>query len=198
MDLSPEESIVGEITAIKPYGAFVRLSTGDQGMIHISEIAVEYVRDISQYLTVGQQVVVKVIGRNEEGKYNLSLKRVSRQDHDAALFHNEVTQVKRALDEGLAVIDESVKQFITRRERRPAQESLTTWLASMKREKNEMERHRQWRARFYEPDWQQLAESTAAPSAHLSSVVQPDHRPAPSPLPEEGGSEGEENLEQSL
>jgi S1 RNA binding domain protein len=162
MELHPEESVVGEITAIKPYGAFVRLVTGDQGMIHISEVATEYVRDISQYLTVGQQVVVKVIGRNEEGKYNLSLKRVSRQDHDAALFHNEVTQVKKALDERLATLDESVKGF--RRERRPAQESLMTFIASMKREKQELERHQQKRMRFYAPDWHQLAENGPAPS----------------------------------
>jgi S1 RNA binding domain protein len=172
MDLSPEEPVVGEITAIKPYGAFVRLATGDQGMIHISEIAIEYVRDISQYLAIGQQVVVKVIGRNEEGKYNLSLKRVSRQDHDAALFHNEVSQVKKALDERLAVLDESVKQFIARRERRPTQESLTTWLASMKREKNEIERHRQWRTRFYEPDWQQMADNMASQSTPPLQILE--------------------------
>lgn len=164
MELQPDEAVVGEVTAIKPYGAFVRLVTGDQGMIHISEIATEYVRDISQYLTVGQQVVVKVIGRNEEGKYNLSLKRVSRQDHDAALFHNEVTQVKKALDERLAMLDESVKELIARRERRPARESLAAWIASMKREKHDLERHQQWRMRFYAPDWQQLAENAPAVS----------------------------------
>ncbi|MFN4217711.1 MAG: S1 RNA-binding domain-containing protein [Candidatus Bipolaricaulia bacterium] len=166
MELQHDEAVVGEVTAIKPYGAFVRLVTGDQGMIHISEISTEYVRDISQYLTVGQKVVVKVIGRNEEGKYNLSLKRVSREDHDAALFHNEVTQVKKALDERLAVLDESVKELIARRERRPARESLAAWIASMKREKSELERHQQWRMRFYAPDWQQLAEN--APAASLT------------------------------
>lgn len=158
MELHSEDPVVGEVTAIKPYGAFVRLATGDQGMIHISEISTEYVRDISRYLTVGQRVVVKVIGRNEEGKYNLSLKRVSRQDHDAALFHNEVTQVKRALDERLATFDESVKELLARRERRPARESLTAWIAGMRREKSELERHQRQRMRFYAPDWQQLAE----------------------------------------
>lgn len=164
MELHPEDSVVGEVTAIKPYGAFVRLVTGDQGMIHISEISTEYVRDISQYLTVGQQVVVKVIGRNEAGKYNLSLKRVSRQDHDAALFHNEVAQVKKALDERLATLDESVKELLARRERQPTRESLTAWIASMKREKQELERHQQRRMRFYAPDWYQLAENGPVPS----------------------------------
>ncbi len=160
MELQPDETVIGEVTAIKPYGAFVRLVTGDQGMIHISEISTEYVRDISQYLTVGQQVVVKVIGRNEEGKYNLSLKRVSRQDHDAALFHNEVAQVKKALDERLATLGESVKELMVRREQRPTRKSLAAWIASVKREKYDLERHQQQRMRLYAPDWQQLAENT--------------------------------------
>lgn len=167
MELQPDEAVIGEVTAIKAYGAFVRLVTGDQGMIHISEIAPEYVRDISQYLTVGQQVVVKVIGRNAEGKYNLSLKRVSRQDRDAALFHNEVTQVKKALDERLATLDASVRALLSRRERPPTRESLMTWIATMKKEKQELERHQQWRMRLYAPDWQQLAENApSSPQEH--------------------------------
>lgn len=164
MELQPDEAVVGEVTAIKPYGAFVRLVTGDIGMIHISEIATEYVRDISQYLSVGQKVVVKVIGRNEEGKYNLSLKRVSRQDHDAALFHSEVTQVKKALDERLAALDETVKELVARRGRQPERESLTAWIAGVRKEKQELERRQQRRSRFYEPDWAQLAEESSASS----------------------------------
>jgi S1 RNA binding domain protein len=173
MELQPDEAVVGEVTAIKPYGAFVRLVTGDVGMIHISEIATEYVRDISQYLSVGQKVVVKIIGRNEEGKYNLSLKRVSRQDHDAALFHSEVAEVKKALDERLAALDESVKELVARRRGYPERESLTAWIASVKREKHELERHQQWRMRFYEPDWTQLAEEElpSAPSQELTEEI---------------------------
>lgn len=165
MDLSSDESVIGEVTAIKPYGAFVRLVTGDQGMIHISEIATEYVRDVSQYLAVGQQVVVKVIGRNEEGKYNLSLKRVSRQDHDAALFHNEMAQFKKALDEKLTLKDEVIKRFTMRREQRLPQESLVAWLGSIKKELSELDKHWQRRMRFYEPDWQQLAETPSTSKA---------------------------------
>ncbi len=179
MELQPDEAVVGEVTAIKPYGAFVRLVSGDIGMIHISEIATEYVRDISQYLSVGQKVVVKIIGRNEEGKYNLSLKRVSRQDHDAALFHSEVAQVKKALDERLAALDESIKELVARRGRQPERESLTAWIASVKKEKQELERRQQRRSRFYEPDWAQLAEESsnlppASPAEESESAIEGD------------------------
>lgn len=181
MELQPDEAVVGEVTAIKPYGAFVKLVTGDIGMIHISEIATEYVRDISQYLSVGQKVVVKIIGRNEEGKYNLSLKRVSRQDHDAALFHSEVTQVKKALDERLAALDETIKELRTRQGKQPERESLVAWLASVKREKQELERRQGQRLRFYEPDWAQLAEEERADL--------PPEDIAGEPLEEEQGNE---------
>lgn len=185
MELQPDEAVVGEVIAIKPYGAFVRLVTGDVGMIHISEIATEYVRDISQYLSVGQKVVVKIIGRNEEGKYNLSLKRVSRQDHDAALFHSEVTQVKKALDERLAALDETVKELIARRSKRPGRESLTAWLASVKKERQELERRQQRRLRFYEPGWAQLAEESS-PASTPTQENTSDH--------EEPSQEGETDV----
>lgn len=159
MELQPEESALGEVIALKSYGAFVRLTTGDQGMIHISEISNEFVREISQHLKVGQQVVVKVIGRNEEGKYNLSLKRVSRQDHDAALFHSEVTRFAKALSEQFVVKDELVKQFTERHTRHAEKNSLIAWLASARREVQHLERRQQGRMRAYEPDWHQLAES---------------------------------------
>ncbi len=171
MELQPEESVLGEVIALKSYGAFVRLTTGDQGMIHISEIANEFVREISQYLKVGQQVVVKVIGRNEEGKYNLSLKRVSRQDHEAARFHSEVAQFSKALSEQFVVKDELVKQFSERHTRHAEKNSLLAWLASARRDVQHLERRQQGRMGAYEPDWHQLAESepTVAASTEESN-----------------------------
>ena len=43
-------------------------------MIHISEVANTYVKDINDYLHVGEEVTVKVIGINEQGKVSLSIK----------------------------------------------------------------------------------------------------------------------------
>ncbi|MCS6936840.1 MAG: S1 RNA-binding domain-containing protein [Candidatus Bipolaricaulota bacterium] len=165
MELQPDDVVLGEVTALKSYGAFVRLATGDQGMIHISEVSHEFVRDISQHLKVGQQVVVKVIGRNEEGKYNLSLKRVSRQDQEAARFHSEVTQFTKALNEQLVVKEELVKQLAERQTRQVAKSSLIAWLTSARREIQHLERRQQGRMRAYEPDWHQLAERASSSPA---------------------------------
>ncbi|MCS6903168.1 MAG: S1 RNA-binding domain-containing protein [Candidatus Bipolaricaulota bacterium] len=169
MELQPEEVVLGEVTALKSYGAFVRLVTGDQGMIHISEVSNEFVRDIAQYLKVGQQVIVKVIGRNEEGKYNLSLKRVSRQDQEAALFHSEVAQFSKALSEQFVIKEEFVKQWAERQTRHTAKNSLIAWLTSARRESQHLERRQQGRMRAYEPDWLQLAENAPATPETVSS-----------------------------
>lgn len=54
----------------------MKLPTGDTGLVHISEIADEYVKDIRSFVTEDQAVTVKVLGRNKKGKFDLSIKQV--------------------------------------------------------------------------------------------------------------------------
>ncbi len=65
--------VEGKVTGIAAFGAFVELESGKTGLVHISEIASEYVNDINQHLKEGQVVKVKVIGM-EKGKISLSIK----------------------------------------------------------------------------------------------------------------------------
>ncbi len=64
----------GKVAKVTSYGAFVDLAGGGSGMIHISEVANTYVKDIANYLKVGDEVKVKVIGINPENKVSLSVK----------------------------------------------------------------------------------------------------------------------------
>ncbi|MER2151110.1 MAG: S1 RNA-binding domain-containing protein [Candidatus Limivicinus sp.] len=66
----------GKVTGIMNFGAFVALPGGKSGLIHISEIASTFVKDVHDHLQVGQIVRVKVLDINEQGKINLSLKQV--------------------------------------------------------------------------------------------------------------------------
>ena len=66
--------VAGKVVKVMNYGAFVDLEGGGSGMIHISEVANTYVKDINDYLKVGDEVTVKVIGVNEQGKVSLSIK----------------------------------------------------------------------------------------------------------------------------
>ena len=75
MELTVGAILEGKVKSITNFGAFVALPENKTGMVHISEVANAYVSDIRQHLTEGQDVKVVVIG-NENGKINLSIKRL--------------------------------------------------------------------------------------------------------------------------
>ncbi len=78
--------IEGEVTHIAKFGAFIRFDDNKEGLIHISEIANEFVTDINQHVQQGQRISVKIIGKNKEGKLELSLKRLQEVKKEPALF----------------------------------------------------------------------------------------------------------------
>ena len=74
MELSVGAVLEGKVTGITKFGAFVTLSGGKSGLVHISEIANAFVNDVNDFLTLGQTVNVKVLSITPEGKINLSIK----------------------------------------------------------------------------------------------------------------------------
>lgn len=74
MEFEVGSIITGKVTGITKFGAFITLAPGKSGLVHISEIANSYVNDIREHLTEGQEVTVKVIGLDDSGRINLSIK----------------------------------------------------------------------------------------------------------------------------
>lgn len=67
--------VQGKVTGIKPFGAFVALDDETQGLVHISEVAHSYVKDINDFLKIGDEVNVKILNIDEEsGKISLSIR----------------------------------------------------------------------------------------------------------------------------
>ncbi|MCL6610466.1 MAG: S1 RNA-binding domain-containing protein [Peptococcaceae bacterium] len=64
----------GVVSGITNFGAFVQLPGGETGLVHISEIAEEYVKDVNQFLKTNDRVSVKVISVDPKGKIGLSIK----------------------------------------------------------------------------------------------------------------------------
>ncbi len=79
MQVAIGEIVEGKVTGITKFGAFVELPGGKTGMVHISEVAPTYVKEIKDHLTIGQEVRVKVLAVSEEGKISLSIKRAMDQ-----------------------------------------------------------------------------------------------------------------------
>lgn len=66
--------VEGKVAGITNFGAFIQLPEGKTGLVHISEIAEEYVKDIKNHLQENQEVKVKVLSM-ENGKISLSIKK---------------------------------------------------------------------------------------------------------------------------
>ena len=64
----------GTITRLMNFGAFCEVLPGKEGLIHVSEIANRFVKDVSSELSVGDEVTVKVIEVDQQGRVNLSIK----------------------------------------------------------------------------------------------------------------------------
>lgn len=75
MSIEVGSKLQGKVTGITNFGAFVELPSGTTGLVHISEVAENYVKDINEFLKVGDEVEVKVINIEKDGKIGLSIKK---------------------------------------------------------------------------------------------------------------------------
>ncbi len=71
--------VSGKVTGLTDFGAFLELEGGKTGMIHISEVASNYVKDIREHISVGQEVKAKIISISPEGKISLSIRKLNDQ-----------------------------------------------------------------------------------------------------------------------
>ncbi|OLN24287.1 RNA-binding protein S1 [Domibacillus antri] len=75
MSIEVGSKLQGKVTGITKFGAFVQLPEGSTGLVHISEVADNYVKDINDHLTVGDEVEVKVLNVEKDGKIGLSIRK---------------------------------------------------------------------------------------------------------------------------
>jgi polyribonucleotide nucleotidyltransferase len=68
------EKVMGTITKIVDFGAFVEIIPGTDGLLHVSEIAHERVQAVRDYLKEGDKIDVKVLDVDKNGKIRLSRK----------------------------------------------------------------------------------------------------------------------------
>ena len=76
MQLEVGTIVEGKVSGITNFGAFVDLPNGKTGMVHISEVSTDFVRDIKDYLKIGQVVKAKVINISEKNEIALSIKKL--------------------------------------------------------------------------------------------------------------------------
>jgi S1 RNA binding domain protein len=74
MSIEVGSKLSGKVTGITHFGAFVLLPGGVTGLVHISEISHNYVKDIHEHLKINDEVTVKVINVDKDGRIGLSIR----------------------------------------------------------------------------------------------------------------------------
>jgi polyribonucleotide nucleotidyltransferase len=91
-DLTAEAEVgkvyAGTVRSIKDFGAFVEILPGTDGLLHISEVAEEHVKDVRDYVNEGDNVLVKVVKIDERDRIRLSLKAIT--DEERAQMEQKV------------------------------------------------------------------------------------------------------------
>ena len=107
MSLEAGTVLEGVVVKITHYGAFVELPDGKSGLVHISEIADTYVKDVRDYLKEQERIKVKVLGYNVKGKLDLSVKQAldpserQARARSKATFEEKLTRFMKESEERL-------------------------------------------------------------------------------------------------
>ncbi len=88
-DVEVNRVYTGKITRIVDFGAFVAIVGGKEGLVHISQIADKRVEKVSDYLQLGQEVQVKVMEVDRQGRIRLSIKEATAPSQDAPVTSEE-------------------------------------------------------------------------------------------------------------
>ncbi|MDD2370949.1 MAG: S1 RNA-binding domain-containing protein [Firmicutes bacterium] len=75
MEFSKDQIVEGVITGITTFGAFVKINNEVTGLVHISEVSSDFVKDIKDIYKIGDVVNVKVLKVEDNGKLVLSIKK---------------------------------------------------------------------------------------------------------------------------
>ena len=100
MSFAVGQVVEGKVTGITNFGAFVELAPGTTGLVHISEVADVYVKDIKDFVQLNDQVKVKILSM-QNGKIGLSIRQAqpkpSRQNLQS--FEDKLAKFMKDSDE---------------------------------------------------------------------------------------------------
>ncbi len=91
------EIVLGKVSSIQPYGAFIEFENNAHGLLHISEISDGFVRKIEDFAKIGETIRVKIIGIEDKSNfYKVSIKRISERERQVIRKPLGPTQKKRS------------------------------------------------------------------------------------------------------
>lgn len=112
MQLEVGKTVEGKVTGITNFGAFIQLEGGKTGLVHISEVAINFVKDIRDHLKENDSVKVKVLSIDEKGKISLSIKKALEEEMALAKASKAPAQVTFGSASGEMSFEDKMKQFM--------------------------------------------------------------------------------------
>ena len=73
-DIEAGEIYLGKVVKITTFGAFVEIAPGKEGLVHISKLAHEHVKNVEDVVKIGDEILVKVTDIDNQVRINLSRK----------------------------------------------------------------------------------------------------------------------------
>ncbi len=99
MPLAVGQVFEGKVTGITNFGAFVELEPGVTGLVHISEVAAVYVKDINEHLKMNDTVKVKILSM-QDSKVGLSIRQVQERPRQSKQsFEDKLARFLKDSDE---------------------------------------------------------------------------------------------------
>jgi small subunit ribosomal protein S1 len=124
-DLKPGMVLNGTVTKLAPYGAFVDVGVGRDGLVHISEMSAGYVKTPSEVVTEGEEVMVRVVNVNRhKGQIKLTMKDLPTDEIEGEDEEALPTVMELALQEALASKKPGSKVRRKKRKSRPERDEL--------------------------------------------------------------------------
>ena len=94
-EVKPGEVFEGIVKRILPFGAFVEVLPGKEGMVHVSQMGQGFVKNPSDVVPIGQKVKERVVEIDEQGRINLSMKFEEERGSDSTSGGNESSEPPR-------------------------------------------------------------------------------------------------------
>ena len=96
--------VKGQVSGIEKYGIFINLDNGYSGLIHISEISSGYVKEVSDYVSVGDEIFCKILDVDKENKHlKLSIKEINYKTDGSEQKRHELSAGFNILKEQLPI-----------------------------------------------------------------------------------------------
>ena len=99
--------VVGSVTGIEDYGIFVNLDQDYSGLIHISEVSKNFVRDVNDYVNMGETINVKILDV-DENKHHMKL---SIKDIDYRINKKNKNKIEET-EKGFATISKMLPRWV--------------------------------------------------------------------------------------